>query len=323
VSRAAGVAIAATIAAAGCLGPQVPDRPGASGEILPSGTPVPAIADAEPDDAEAIEAHDGVGDTVPLVTAFSAGGVIHVWDFGAARAVAAPMFVLTRDGAPIDHPPIVGSIPGDPTYSPFWSIFAVEVTDRYDGEEITSIAALSEAEDLGLIAAPQAEDSAVDRPIVAAGVHLVVGGGNPDLAPAGEAYYDGAVVAYFDFGAMPVTAAVEVTAATRYSITRDGASLPIDETVRGVDLTGDGDTVDTNDIYADRPGRDTTSPLVTTVDVVVRASVAAIDTAMDDSISDLRDAIDLFAPDPTAVVLGFSARGDLVHVPGQRQAGGL
>jgi len=130
---------------AGCLGPQVSDDLAASGDIVPAGSAIPAI---DGDDAETIALHDNVDSVVPRLTGFAGGIQIHTWDFGPAPSFAAPIYMLMRDpgNGPhvrIDHPPIIGTIPGEAGYSPFWSVFEVQVTAAYAGELLTSSSALN------------------------------------------------------------------------------------------------------------------------------------------------------------------------------------
>jgi hypothetical protein len=313
-------------ALAGCLGPEVSDTPAPSGDIVPAGTPIPSIADDAGDLAQ-LTANGYVSGVVPLLSAFAAGAPTRAWDFGPAPSFAAPMFVLVSraaDGSlqPIDHPPIIGAIPGDAPYSPFWSLFAVVVTDQYHGEQITSAAAVAEAVADELVESASAQSIAVDRPLVAPSVRLDVGTGSP-IAPTTFAYYEHKTVPYFDFGALPIDQVTNVTIATRYVLARE-SQPPLSEPLRGVDMDGDGDVVDSNDIYsraADDPLR---SPLCRTVNVTVVPSIASIDTSRDDNVADLKDATQLFDPDPNpAVVIAVMATSDVRNCPQQRQAGGL
>src|SRR5262249_39104561 len=58
-------------------------------------------------------------------------------------------------------------------------IYRIAVTDKYDGEKITTTAALSDALEIGLVGAPVATKTFVDMPIVRPGTRLDVGGGGP------------------------------------------------------------------------------------------------------------------------------------------------
>jgi hypothetical protein len=241
---------------------------------------------------------------------------IHTWDFGPAPSFAAPVYMLMReqgDGtlARVDHPPIVGTIPGEAGYSPFWSVFEVKVTAAYAGELLTSSTSLEEAERDGLIEAPKAMAMAVNYPIVAADVRLDTGTASP-VAPAQSFYYEHHTVAYFDFGMLAIASSTEVASSPRYVLRRDGEE-PLSEPSRGVDMDGDGDVVDSNDIFAAAG-----SPLCQRIDVVVAPGTASIDTTHDDALADLTSALQLFDPGPVAgTVIAFSATTELRNCPRQ------
>jgi len=298
---------------AGCLGPQVSDDLAASGDIVPAGSTIPAI---DGDDAETIALHDNVDGVVPRLTGFAGGIQIHTWDFGPAPSFAAPIYMLMRDpgNGPhvrIDHPPIIGTIPGEAGYSPFWSVFEVQVTAAYAGELLTSSTSLEEAERDGLIEAPKPLGIAVNYPIVAADVRLDTGSGTP-LPPAETCYYEHHTVAYFDFGEVATASAVEIATSPRYVLRREGQE-PLSEPSRGVDLDGDGDIVDTNDVFPATP-----TALCQRVDVVVVPAIGSIDTSHDDAIADLTSEAQLFDPGPVAgTVLAFTATTDLRDCPRQ------
>jgi hypothetical protein len=307
------VKLATLLLVSGCLGPQVSDELAASGDIVPAGTIIPPI---DGDDADTIALHDNVDGVVPRLTAFAGGAQIHTWDFGPAPSFAAPVYMLMREdaaGTPvrIDHPPIIGTIPGEAGYSPFWSVFEVKVTAAYAGELLTSSTSLEEAERDGLIEAPKPLGMAVNYPIVAADVRLDTGSVTP-LPPALTFYYEHHTVAYFDFGELAVKSSVEVAASPRYVLRRDGQE-PLSEPIRGIDMDGDGDVVDSNDIL---PAAGT--PLCQRVDVVIAATTASIDTSHDDAVADLTSEPQLFDPGPVAgTVLAFSASTELRDCPRQ------
>jgi hypothetical protein len=314
------VKLAFAILACGCLGPQVSDEVAASGDIVPAGTAIPTI-DSDSDDEATLAANDHVAGVVPLLSAFAGGTSTHAWDFGPAPTYATPMFVVvTRasDGTltPTGHPPIVGAIAGEPTYSPFCSMYALVVTATYHGELITSTTAIEEAVRDGLIEAPAAQPLAYDRPQVASDVTLNVGVG-PPIVPSAVFYYEHKTVPYFDFGEMPVDEHVDVPIAVRYVLARDGQA-PLSEPLRGVDMDHDGDTVDSNDVF-DGDG----SPLRRTVNVTVVTSVASIDTSNNEAIADVEDEAQLFDPNPTGLVIAVDSTDELRNYPQQRTAGGL
>ena len=323
MSRAAAITI--TAIAAGCLGPQVDDDLGPGDAILPPGTVLPSIDD-DPAAAAAIAEHDGVDGLIPRLTAFAAGGPVHTWDLGPAPAFAAPVYRLVRRTATgfegVAHNTLVDSLPGDPGYSPYWGMYLVVVTAAYQGEVIPSVAAIDEAVARGLVERPVAQEFAVDCPIVAGDVTLEVGGGQPPLPPPRRFNVKGHAVAYYDFGLMALDDRVRVPEVRRYVLRREGGE-PLNESIRGVDLTGDGDVADSNDVYDRTPGQPQPVPRCRIVDVAVPAATSSIDTTRDETMAALRDADQLFAPGPvTGTVVAFSVTDDVRHCVLQLQDGG-
>ncbi|MDX2088856.1 MAG: hypothetical protein SFX73_13445 [Kofleriaceae bacterium] len=307
---------------AACVGPQVSDEPGPHPDILPAGSEVPA-ADDDPALRAQLETHDGIESTIPLINGFAAGAPTRTWDFGPAPDFVAPLFVLVaRDAAgalaPIDHNTIVEAIPGDPGYSPYWGVYFVEVTDHYRGERLTSFEAIGAAVSAGLVEPPVGQPVAVNCPAVALDVTLDLGDGT-SIPPPARFYYRGRTVSYFDFGPMPLAAdRVHVPETSRYLVRREGGE-PLSEPLRNVDIVGDGDLDDTNDIYQWAAEDTQRSPLCRTIDVAVAASTASIDTSGDASIADLRAASQLFDPAPVpGVVTAFAAGAELRNCVGQR-----
>jgi len=308
------------ILCAGCLGPRVSDELEEEGAgILPAGSIVPS-ADGTPLDAT-ISMKDGLAGTVPRRSVFAGGAPAHAWDLGNAPDFAMPVFVLVRETAPgtyeeLDHPPIADSIPGKPTYSPFASIFYVEVTDAYAGEILTSTYAVQEAVDRGLVAAPYVAKEGMHAPIVGSDVMLDTGAA--PLAPATRMYWNGVAVRFYDFGEFELPDGVHVAAAPRYVLRRDG-SEPLSEPIREIDMDGDGDTLDSNDVY----DVSIDSPRRRTINVAVPPSTASIDTSKDERVADLKDATQLFDPAPTSTVLAFEATDEYRDLPLQTTPGGL
>jgi hypothetical protein len=317
----------ASLVATGCLGPQASDTPIVQTMILPAGSTVVSALD-DPAVVTQLAVNDGVDDVIARQTAFANGAVVHVWDFGAAPDFAAPLFVIVRrdnNGAltRTPHNTIIEAIPGDPGYSPFWAAFFVEITDRYNGELLTSFAAVEEAVELGLVLPPVAQPFAVNCPIVGANVRVQVADGAPPVGPNATFYYRGKTVPYFDFGVMPLVAGVRVPEAPRYRLRREGQE-PLSEIERHVDMDGDGDANDTNDIYPADPRSSTATPRLRAVDVVVPVTTASIDTSMNEASAALRDATQLFSPDPQPdVVISYRVTNEIHNWPGQHMVGGL
>jgi hypothetical protein len=322
VRRAAAVALILC----GCLGPRVSDEPGGGDGILPAGSSVPSADDDAALDAR-LAAHDGVAGVVTRLSAFAGGAPAHVWSFGPAPAFAMPVFVLVRETAPdtyvlVDHPPIADAVPGAATYSPFASLFYVEVTDAYQGQLLTSTYAVQEAVTDGLVNAPFVAMHGVHWPIVASDARLDVGGAAP-LAPATRMFYDGEQVRYFDFGDLALTDAATPAVLPRYVLHRDGEE-PLSEPIRHVDMDGDGDTNDSNDVHALTPADAGYSPSRRTIDVAVPIGTASIDTSQDERVAAITNATQLFDPGPvTGTVIAFDTTTEILDLPQQRTAGGL
>src|SRR6185436_11288227 len=93
---------------------------------------------------------------------------------------------------------LVETVPGDVDYEPIHTIFNVKVTDKYDGQKITTVGALSDAIDLGLVEAPVAVKVFVNWPIVRPGLKLEVTTGTS--VPPTPVYAHGYVVDSFPLG---------------------------------------------------------------------------------------------------------------------------
>ena len=290
------LAVLATVAS--CLGPQVDDTVVGSDLLLPAGTDVPTVYEDSGLSARIADA-DGVSDFIPLIASFAGGQPTTYWDFGPAPAVAAPLFYFMdpATGQPIAHPALVDVMPGDTGYSPYWAVFFVNVTEAYGGELITSLGALEEAQRLGLVSAPAFSGRFANCPIVASDVEMEMVDGT--VVPAnGEGFIRGKRVAWFDMvglmgGEMLELSedGVTVPADDLYQLRREGGE-PLSEPVRQVDMTGDGDARDSNDILAMNVAPPAQRRVV--VSVVVPADYASIDTSQDQSVAAFTNATDLF-----------------------------
>jgi hypothetical protein len=186
--------------AAGCrIGPLVPDEPGASANVLPKGTEILSVM-TNSDLMNQIILNDSL-DTPTLtkngnvivrgtgVTNDATGNSVTVrfWAFGDADRAPTPIYVFgTGDPAstssgftPLtDHPPMVETVPGDVDYEPIHTISNVKVTEKYDGQRITTVGALRDAIQLGLVEEPVSIKVFVNWPIVRPGLRLEVATGS-------------------------------------------------------------------------------------------------------------------------------------------------
>lgn len=316
--------LALILACTGCLGPLTSDDPAPSTAILPPGSAVPALGD-DPVAAAKLVANDGLDGTIVRQTAFASFQLVHVWNFGPAPDLAAPLFVLvapdtTGELVRIPHPTVIEAVPGDPGYSPFWAVFWVEVTGSYNGELLTSFQAIRDAVDAGLVKPPVAQPFAVNCPIAGADITVDVGGGYT-VGPNATFYYLGKTVPYFDFGQMPLDGA-HVPEAIRVVLHREGED-PLSEVLRHVDLDGDGDTTDTNDVLAAAAALAPVSPRMREVDVAVVKTTISIDTSHDEAIADVRSLDQLLAPGPTSIVVSYQPTETYENWVAQRNVGGL
>ncbi len=203
---------------AGPDSPPVPDGPIPFVEILPAGTIVPSIS-ANAELISQIKINDGLvdaalvtsGGVVTRATGKAGGVTVRYWNFGAAPvetgiAVAAPLYQLgTVDGGGVftplpNHPLLIDTIPGDIRYSPIRRVVNVPVTALYNGELITSLAALGEAIELGLVADPVPDGTWVNLPVVLPGTTLEVAPAPAAPMPAKQVYGRGYKVDVFELG---------------------------------------------------------------------------------------------------------------------------
>ena len=243
---------------AGCLDQLVSDKPGYSPSLIAPDGVAPLVTENEALAAQ-IDAYDGIdGDHIPLRTGFADGETVRFWDFGPAPASVAPVYLFRErvDGEEreIGHMNLIDVVPGDPGYSPYWSMYKVFITERYDGEQITSTQALQDAIELGLVEEPVAVGMAANCPVVLPHVDLEVGGGESDVR-AHPGYYRGHRVHYFHFSDFPLEEREDgsyigrVPVAEVYELVDAQSRSPLSEPLIDEDLNEDGDTVDTNDVF--------------------------------------------------------------------------
>ena len=292
--------------------------------VLPAGAEVPWVDD-DPVRAQLLYDADGVDRYIPLRSGFAGGQSVHFWSFGPAPAATIPVWVFGHLGADesfegVDHPSLFDAIPGDPGYSPFWEMTLVPLTDAYDGEQITSVDALFDAIAGGLADKPVATGRYVNCPVVPRDAELDQGEGQAASKPA-TAYYRGQRVAYFTLPPVlaPDAPFDRYPIADLYQLRREGGE-PLSEPLRSVDMTGDGDIDDTNDIFGADYGDADYTPLVRPVEVVVPFDYHSIDTTGDERNAEFRAPDDLFSGAGTPVpghVVAFAPQITLLNLPMQ------
>ncbi len=310
----------------------------AGASYLPPGASVPSAYD-DPALAAQIDAGDGVEREVLRVQGFAAGAPTTYWDLGEVESAATmPLHRLCRrTGArcvPVDHPYVVEHLPGDAGYSHFGRVSAVEVTGAWAGEVFPSRAAIDDGVRDGLLLAPRETNLYVHAPLVHEDVRVQVGD-DMFVAPV-PVYARGLAATVIDFGATHGDRLLEDTSAGTillrnvYVITREGESMPLNERARGADLTGDGDTDDSNNVLGVDFEDERYTPAWTMVLVTVPSTYASIDTAMDQTIADARAGEDLFTIDADyqlapieGRVVDFEETARIVDCPIQSAPGAL
>ncbi len=289
------------LSVAGCLGPQVSDTPAASTNILPAGTTIATLAD-DPVLAGQIASNDGIdGATVPLYSGFVAGTPVSFWALGPAPPFAAPMYVLEARGSDgnltrIAHPPILPTIPGDTGYTPFRTVIAVEVTATYAGQVLPSVDAIDDAMTAGLVLAPVADGTAETFLVADPDALLDLGDGTT-AGPISPFYYEGKSGMAFDLGPIPGAAGAVITPQDLAVLSREGEP-PLSEPIRHVDMDGDGDTNDTNDIFALPHGDPEYTPSCLTISVTIPDGTPSIDTTHDQTMAALTSIDQVFTGEP-------------------------
>lgn len=319
-------------AASGCLEPRVSDELPTPGLLLPAGSEVPSIT-SDPALAAQVDQNDQVDRRVPLSSGFVGGGQVLFWDFGSAPDNSAPLIFLREPQEDdsivlLPHPPILDVIPGDPNYTPFWAVWHVDVTELYAGEVIPSLLALQEAQELGLVEMPEQRLAYLNCPVVHPDVRVEVGAGNDDVAPS-PAFYRGVQVDLVNFAFRPLLEDLtHVPVAELYVLRREGGD-PLSELTRGVDMTGDGDTNDSNNVFQFARGDDPYTPLSRIVSVTVPANYMSIDSYSDEALADATNDEDLFdttddPPTPrSGAVIAVERTEELRNLPVQEAPGEL
>lgn len=300
------------LAFAGCLGPLVEDTLPTS--VLPSGSEVPSLLD-RPELAAQLDEYSplgGDGANLGFTSGFRDTAPFAYWDFGPAVATPLPLYVLVDyTGAWVqDHPPIVDAVWGDPGYQPLCTIYHVRVGPNYVGQRMASFEAVRDAQQAfpPIVAAPVSTDEVIACPIVHPGASLSRPG-KPDASPT-VAYYRGVAISVFAFTGQPLGTVADVAAAPQggylLSLRREGGE-PLSEPHRRVDMTGDGDRRDTNNIVFAKAGAGAGTGVLRRLSVVVAADYGSIDTSGDDAVADFTAGAQLFAPES----LNGTGNGDI------------
>ncbi len=181
------------VPSSGCLDRFGETEPGFSPNVLPAGAEVPRAEDDPAIRQRILDNGHTTDSTIRLTRGFVDGEEIAFWNFGPAPTFVTPVWLFFRcddEGMPLPgeegmagHPGIVDSLPGDSTYTPWWSVEMICVTDTWNGEQITSAAAIRDAVELGLILEPRPIKMYANCPVVFSDVVREVGNGEPPASP--------------------------------------------------------------------------------------------------------------------------------------------
>lgn len=264
LSRSCAACALSWLSLSGCLEPEA-EQGIYSSYVFPADYHVPYLEDDQAA-AKKLDLNDGLGSMVLLRTGYVAGHEVQYWDLGTLTAATLrPMYIFrTPDDPNSDvpvHPDLIDSIPGDTAYSPLRQIYVVFVTERYRGERITSLRALEDAADMGLVSSPQPQQFAANCVVTLSTVQFqITDDGSSSVGT--DAYYRGKVVKQFcagglvaDIGAIALKDNA-LTPGNAYVLRRQSELTALDESVLKQDLNDDGDQVDTNTVFDAEIGAD-------------------------------------------------------------------
>ena len=278
--------------------------------------------------AAQIADNDGLDGVAPRFQAWVNGREVYYWILDTVSPTAMPVYRLCRpegddDCAPIDHPPIVDALPGDPGYSPFGQVHWVHLPEGWDGQ-LTSVAEVNEA----ALTPPTPSSFLMHCPIAALDVGIDVGEGVV-LDPDTPIYVRGMEARCFNFSATRENRALlpsgELFERHVYMLTREDETLPLAEGPRMMDLNGDGDQLDSNNIFGSGLEDIDYTPLWKLVQVTVPAGLASIDTTP--AYTQATDMFDI-APDYTITarrteIVDYEITTTLLNCPLQSAPGQL
>lgn len=266
----------------GCLEPQPERSPPYSSYVMAADARIPRLED-DPAAAKKLDANDGLGATIPLHTAYEAGQEVHYWDLGTLTATTLkPMYIFRRPAESagdlsrdVGHPDLIDSIPGDTAYSPLRQIFVVYINASYAGERITSIRALEDAVEIGIVSSPQPVQFFVDCVVTLSTVQLQTSEDGSSMGPQ-DAFYKGKLVKQFCIGGLVSTVGAialkdnTFTPGNAYLLRHENEGQPLDEGLLKQDLNEDGDLLDTNTVYDSKPLDAAYTSIWRSFDVVVQ-----------------------------------------------------
>ena len=297
-----------------------------SSYVLPNGTEIPEL-EADEAAGKKLSLNAGLGSFIPLRTGYFDGAEVKYWDFGELDSTSIePMYIFRyqeEEGSASEfvpdstHPNLIDAIPGDEAYTPLKQIYAVYFNIKtYRGERITSIRALEDAVDMGLVSAPVRSEWFTNCLVVPGTVRMQTTDDGQTDSPV-VAYYRGKVVKQFCPGdTLSAIGAIMLTdnrfkPGNAYSVRRKSDAEVLDETLLDADLNEDGDSLDTNTIFSDDVATKTYSGIWNNFEVEVDRTYVLGDAKRESDLFE-RDGDRLTAKDR---VLDFSDRGVFLNRP--------
>lgn len=244
--------------------------------------PPPSVYDT-PARAAALDDADGIDPSEPLLGGFVHGEATGYWIFDVGGASAMPVYRLcTEEGdscVPLEHPPIVSALPDQEGYEPYGQLHWAHLPSGWSGQ-LTSVAEMqAELESQGM-PEPESTSELWHCPIAGPSATLEVAT-DTTLVAETTVYGDGMSARCYDLSADKPNRAVFPSGSlfirNVYVLTRDGEELPLVEGERMIDMNGDGDQHDSNNIFGVGVDDADYSPLWRMVTVTVPAGRASID----------------------------------------------
>ncbi len=267
--------VTVSIFLAGCLEPS-PE------EVLPFdvfvGDDVDAPAFSELPDFESRV--DQFTQRIDYLRGFAEGRPIWYWNVdGANSRVIAPALFIVDESGERRQAPIIDSLPGDLGYSPWWRVIEYQVTSAWNGEVFTSRASVDAGARAGLLEGPVETSEVLNAPVSLP--EVTADDGMQISVRTSTVWYRGAVGRWVPFNQdfrLP-TGVRQMPTLPKYIFQRIDEALPIYEFIAGVDLNGDNELNDSNNVFAVDVTSDDYTPLWFAASVRTTPDYESIDTS--------------------------------------------
>lgn len=294
----------------GCLDASA-DQALYSSYVLPPGATVPRLDD-DADAVKKLDANDGVKKIdpgagqpklIPLRHGFAGGEEVQYWDLGQLAASAVrPMYIFQRPGpnqsglsSPFDHLDLIDAIPGDTAYSPLRQLYVVYV-GSLTTERITSLRALEDAVELGLVQSPSPTPTFMNCVVTSGNTQMQAADDGSLLAPR-EAYYHGQIVKQFCIGdRMRPQTLIKLTMGSftpgnAYVVRRQNENQPLDEQSMKKDLNQDGDQLDAEVVFDAPVGSEKYTGVWRNIETIVQPDFKLGDAKTESDLFDRTDSL--------------------------------